>query len=342
MGSTLAVYWYRWVAKRALRLVTLLLAVSVLSFLLVSLSPVDPVQAYVGADMMRVSPEQREMIAERWGLYDPWWERMIRWYRSLLRGDFGTSMIYRRPVLSVIGERFLSTLALMGLAWLISGILGFALGVLAGAREGSWLDRAIKAYGFILASTPVFWLALILLYVFGVWLKWLPLGMRVPAGVLAQEVSILDRIRHLVLPALTLSVLGVANVTLHTRQKTVDVMNSEYVLFARARGKSEWSIVRRHVLRNVALPAITIQFAQFSELFGGSVLAEQVFSYPGLGQATVQSGLRGDVPLLLGIVIFVTLFVFLGNTFADLLYGIVDPRIRLAGLAGKLEKGSSW
>lgn len=328
--SMLTRRWYRWVAVRFLRLVSLLLAVSVLSFVLVSLSPVDPVQAYVGAEMMRVSPEQREVIAKRWGLYDPWPERFLRWAGSLMRGDFGTSMIFRRPVLEVIGERFMSTLLLMGMAWLISGILGFILGLLAGIWENSFLDRAIRVYCLTLASTPVFWLALILLYVFGVWLKWFPLGMSVPPGVLWHEVSVFDRLRHVVLPALTLSVLGVSNVALHTREKTIALIRSEFVLFARARGEREFSIMTRHIFRNVALPFITIQFAQFSELFGGSILAEQVFSYPGLGQATVQSGLRGDVPLLLGIVIFVTLFVFIGNTIADLLYVVVDPRIRLS------------
>lgn len=178
------------------------------------------------------------------------------------------------------------------------------------------------------SHTPVFWLGLILLIVFAVWLNWFPVGLGVPAGVLAEEVTFVDRIKHLILPALTLSIIGVANVGLHTRQKLVDVLNSDYVLFAWARGESGLVLLWRHGLRNSALPVITLQFASFSELFGGSVLAEQVFSYPGLGQATVQAGLRGDVPLLLGIVIFSALFVFTGNLIADLIYRVVDPRIR--------------
>ena len=129
-----------------------------------------------------------------------------------------------------------------------------------------------------------------------------------------------------------MSIIGIANIALHTRQKLIDVLQSDYALFARAQGETRIGIVRQHGLRNIALPALTLQFASLSELFGGSVLAEQVFAYPGLGEATVQAGLRGDVPLLLGIVLFSATFVFIGNTLADLSYRIVDPRIRLEGV----------
>lgn len=318
-------------ATKLLKTCTLLVALCVLSFLLLSYSPIDPVRAYVGADMTRVGPEQQARIVEYWGLDKPPVERFGRWASAIVRGDFGTSMIYRRPVVDVIRERFLASLALMGTAWLFSGLFGFALGTLAGMKQGTWVDKAIKWYCLTLASTPTFWLGLVLLIVFSVWLQWFPVGLGVPAGVLAKEVTLGSRLYHLVLPALTLSLLGVANIALHTRQKLLGVLASDYVLFARARGESGLTLLWRHGLRNVALPAVTLQFAAFSELFGGSVLAEQVFSYPGLGQATVQAGLRGDVPLLLGIVIFSALFVVSGNLIADVIYQVVDPRIRLGG-----------
>jgi peptide/nickel transport system permease protein len=318
-------------ATKLLKICTLLVALCVLSFLLLSYSPIDPVRAYVGADMTRVGPEQQARIVEYWGLDKPPVERFGRWASAIVRGDFGTSMIYRRPVVDVIRERFFASLALMGSAWLFSGLFGFALGTLAGMKQGTWVDKAIKWYCLTLASTPTFWLGLVLLIVFSVWLQWFPVGLGVPAGVLAKEVTLGSRLYHLVLPALTLSLLGVANIALHTRQKLLGVLASDYVLFARARGESGLTLLWRHGLRNVALPAVTLQFAAFSELFGGSVLAEQVFSYPGLGQATVQAGLRGDVPLLLGIVIFSALFVVSGNLMADVIYQVVDPRIRPGG-----------
>ncbi len=316
-------------AGKTLRLAALLAALCAFSFWLVSHSPVDPVRAYVGADMLLVGPEQRERIAAYWGLNDPPGERFLRWSRAMLRGDFGTSMIFRRPVAEVIGERFYASLLLMGTAWVFSGVCGFALGVAAGARQGTWIDGVIKWYCLTMASTPVFWLAIVLLMVFAVWLGWAPVGLAVPAGALAGEVTLADRIRHLVLPAITLSIVGVSSVALFTRQKVVDALASEYVLFARAKGEPETAILWRHVLRNVALPAVTLQFAVFSELFGGSVLAEQVCSYPGLGQAIVQAGLRGDIPLLLAAVMCGAVFVFAGNLLADVIYSIVDPRIRL-------------
>ena len=130
------------------------------------------------------------------------------------------------------------------------------------------------------------------------------------------------------MPALTLSFVSFANIALHTRQKLIDVLNSEYVLFARARGEGRWTVLRRHGLRNMLLPALTLQFASFAELFGGSVLAENVFSYPGLGSAAAAAGLNADVPLLLGITLFSALFVCVGNTIANLLYGVIDPQIR--------------
>ena len=241
-------------------------------------------------------------------------------------------MIYRMPVASVIAERFLASLMLMGLSWLLAGLLGFVLGALAGMKQGTWIDRIIKWYCFTLASTPTFWLGLLLLMVFSVWLGLFPVGLGAPAGVLAADVTLADRLLHLALPAFTLSIIGVSGVALHTRQKLVEVLESDYVLFAKAQGERGFTLFWRHGLRNISLPAVSLHFASFGELFGGAVLTEQVFSYPGLGQATVQAGLSGDIPLLLGIVLISAIFVFVGNFIADLLYKVIDPRIRKEGV----------
>jgi peptide/nickel transport system permease protein len=205
------------------------------------------------------------------------------------------------------------------------------MGVVAGVYRGRLVDKIVKGYCYVLASVPTFWLALVMLMVFSVWLGWFPFGFSVPIGVAAADVTLADAARHIVLPALTLSVVGVSNIALHTREKTVDVLESDYVRFARARGESTWQVVRRHGLRNLALPAITLQFASISEIFGGSVLVEQVFSYPGLGQAAVTAGLGGDAALLAGIAVVSAALVFGGNLAANVLYGVVDPRIRKGG-----------
>ena len=317
-------------AKRAVytlvKLLILLFAVSVISFALVELSPIDTVSSYVGENA--VSQELRDSIAEKWGLNDPPVTRYFRWLGNILKGDMGTSITYRRPVIQIITERFKMSLILMGLAWILSGVVGFLLGVLSAAYEGSWLDRLIKVYCLLIQSSPVFWLAMVVLLVFAVALNLFPMGLAVPIGKTMETVTFGERLYHLCLPVLTLSLTGIANIVLQTREKLVQAKKSDYALFARARGEKRWKFINRHGIRNILLPAVTMQFASISEIFGGSVLAETVFSYPGLGQATTQAGIKGDIPLLLGIALFSAAFVFFGNLIANILYPIIDPRIR--------------
>ena len=320
----------KYLARHIVRFALLMLAVGLVVFALVSMSPIDPVQANVGqAAYVNMSEAKRAQLASYWGGDVPFWERFANWTGALLQGDMGTSLRFNAPVSEVIAHRAANSLALMGIAWLLSGVLGFALGVAAGARRGGALDRVVRSYCFLLASTPTFWLGLLILMVFAVQLGWFPIGFSVPIGVSAADVTLADAAHHLVLPALTLSVTGVANIALHTREKVVDVLESDYVRFARARGESELSVIIHHGLRNVALPAVTLQCAFISEIFGGSVLVEQVFSYPGLGQAAVAAGLGGDVALLAGIALVSAALVFGGNLLANILYGVLDPRMRV-------------
>ena len=320
----------KYLARHIVRFALLMLAVGLVVFALVSMSPIDPVQANVGqAAYVNMSEAKRAQLASYWGGDVPFWERFANWAGALMQGDMGTSLRFNAPVSEVIAHRAAKSLALMGIAWLFSGALGFALGVAAGARRGGALDRVVRSYCFLLASTPTFWLGLLILMVFAVQLGWFPIGFSVPIGVSAVDVTLADVVHHLVLPALTLSVTGVANIALHTREKVVDVLESDYVRFARARGESELSVIVHHGLRNVALPAVTLQCAFISEIFGGSVLVEQVFSYPGLGQAAVTAGLGGDVALLAGIALVSAALVFGGNLLANILYGVLDPRMRV-------------
>lgn len=320
----------KYLVRHIVRFALLMFAVGLVVFALVSMSPIDPVQANVGqAAYVNMSEAKRAQLASYWGGDVPFWERFANWAGALLQGDMGTSLRFNAPVSEVIAHRAANSLALMGIAWLLSGVLGFALGVAAGARRGGALDRVVRSYCFLLASTPTFWLGLLILMVFAVQLGWFPIGFSVPIGVSAADVTLADAAHHLVLPALTLSVTGVANIALHTREKVVDVLESDYVRFARARGESELSVIVHHGLRNVALPAVTLQCAFISEIFGGSVLVEQVFSYPGLGQAAVTAGLGGDVALLAGIALVSAALVFGGNLLANILYGVLDPRMRV-------------
>lgn len=315
--------------KQTVKFVVLIIAVSIMTFLLVAASPIDPVKMNTGqAAYVNLSPEKKAQLEEYWGVDTPITEKYVHWAKGVLHGDWGTSLRYNQPVLNVIGERFFNSLMLMVSAWVLSGLIGLTLGIFAGVYRGRLLDKLIQGYSLTLAAVPTFWLALVVLMIFAVWLGWFPMGMSVPIGVSADEVTLADRIYHLILPALTLSVIGVANIALHTREKVIDIMESDYYLYAMARGESRWHALRHHGLRNLLLPAITLQFASISEIFGGSVLVEQVFSYPGLGNAAVTAGLGGDAALLVGIAIVSACFVYVGNLAANILYGVVDPRIR--------------
>ncbi|RCW74877.1 ABC transporter permease [Saliterribacillus persicus] len=314
--------------KKLTYLVILLFVVALITFLLVSLSPIDPIRAYIGADMLQVSPEQKEQIEIYWGLKESKPEQFISWITSLLKADFGTSLIYRAPVSEVIADKFFASLLLMGIAWILSLVGGIVLGSIAGMRQNGLLDRIIQLYSYVLVSTPGFWFGLLLLMIFAVGLGIFPIGLASPIGMLEGNVSFLDRLYHVILPALTLSILGTANIALHTREKLIEILKSPFILQAKAQGLKGFSLYKRHAFRHTILPAISLHFASFGELFGGAILAEQVFSYPGLGQAVVDAGLGGDVPLLLGIVIISAGFVFVGNFLADVLYKIIDPRFR--------------
>ncbi len=317
----------KYIAGAVFRMLTLLVAVSILSFVLVAASPIDPLTAYIGTDST-LSQEAKDKIAGHWGLNDPPAQRFTAWAGNFIKGDWGTSISFKKPVKKVIGERFSYSVVLMLIAWAVSGILGFLAGILAAVKKGSVWDRLIKTFCLALQSAPTFWVGLLVLSLFAVRLGWFPIGLAAPMGKLAKDVTLTDRIYHLILPALTLSVLGISKITLYTRQKLIEIMNSDFILFAKARGESTRQLVLRHGLRNIALPAVTVQFAAFSELFGGIALAESVFSYPGIGSALTTAGLSGDVPLLLGIAVFSAIFVFAGNLIANLLYGMLDPRIK--------------
>ncbi len=320
----------KYICSTTLRMLLLVAAVSVLSFVLVSASPVDPLTAYVGAEST-MSQEAKAEIAEHWGLNDPPVQRFLTWAGNTLHGDLGTSITYNLPVGTVIFSRVWYSLALILAAWVLSGLLGFLAGIAAALYKGRLLDKGIKTFCLVLQSAPVFWFGLLMLTVFSVLLGWFPLGQAAPVDKLAEDVTLGDRLYHMVLPAITLSILGISKITLYTRQKLIEIMNSDYFLFAKARGESTKQLILRHGLRNISLPAITLQFASFSELFGGIALAETVFSYPGLGSAITAAALSGDAPLLIGIAMFSAIFVFVGNFIANVLYSIVDPRLKEGG-----------
>ena len=311
---------------KLVRFAILIIAVAVFSFVLLDLSPIDPVNAYLKE--AAVSEAQRQMLQEYFGTNVPLTTKIFHWIIDLFHGNLGISLIYRAPVVDIILEKASASIVLMAISWIISGILGFLLGVIAGKNKGSWIDKAIKVYCYTIQSAPSFWVGMLILMVFSVYLGWFPIGFGVPIGVRSTDATFIEWATRLVLPTLTLSLVGLAPIAMYTRNELIHVLSSDFVLFAKSRGESGWNLVKNHGIRNILLPAITLQFLSFSELFGGAVLVEQVFSYPGIGQTAVAAGLQSDVPLFLGIVLFSAVFVFVGNLFADISYYFIDPRIK--------------
>lgn len=306
----------------------LIIAVSFISFLLLDISPIDPVASFARSKSIGLSPEAKKELISQWGLDQPLMARFLSWLRHLVRGNLGISNIYGREVLDIIREGFSRSILLMALAWTFQGIIGIGLGIIAGANAGKVKDKIIKAYAIIFASTPSFWVGILLIIVFSLKLKIFPSSMGAPVGVLSENITLADTLKHLFLPAITLVLVGVSNLILHTRSKVIDILNSDYVLYAKARGMKKSKIVNKFAFKNLILPGLSLLFTSFSELFSGTVLVENVFNYPGIGALTVEAGLRGDAPLLLGLVLFSSIFVYLGNRICDLLYLLIDPRLR--------------
>lgn len=318
----------KWIGKNIIKLISILFAISIISFVLMAYSPLDPLTQYLGGESAVVSNEQADKIAQDWGFDKSYPERYVEWMGNMLRGDLGKSSTYNQPVISIIKEKASASLLLMSISWVITGLVGFGLGVLAAMKEGTLIDKAIKVYALTMASAPAFWVGLVLIIIFSIKLGWFPVALSTSISIESTKASFKDILAHLVLPAMTLSLSGIASVTLHTRQKLLEIFDTDYILFAKARGESKWMMFKNHGFRNVLLPAITIQFASLGEIFGGSALAEKVFSYPGLGNAVVTAGIKGDIPLLLGISLFSAVFIFAGNLIADMSYHLIDPRIR--------------
>jgi peptide/nickel transport system permease protein len=295
---------------RAIRLLWLLPLAALGLFTLVSLAPIDPVQAYVGA------------------LDAPAHERFLLWAGNLVSGDPGDSITFNAPVARVIADRFPASLALVGSAFVLSFILGTALGLIAAATRGRWPDRIIRAVAVVLAASPGFWIGLLLIAVFAVGLGWLPPCCAVPPGMTASEAGLGARLPHLVLPVIAVSVVGISPLILHTRQRLVAFLESPAATHLASHGARPLWLAFGPGLRHAMGPAITVHLAGAGELFGGSVLAESVFAWPGLGQATVRAALGADAPLLMGIALATLLFVFAGNLLADIAARWLDPRLR--------------
>lgn len=317
----------RFILRRLLHAVPILLGVSVLLFFVMHLAPGDPSYYYLNPDN---APETRVRMAENLGLDETLGVQFVHWIGSFARLDFQYSLIHNRPVTELILETLPRTLLLSGAALLLMFSGGVLLGVFSAARRNTLADHAVSVVSLFFYSMPTFWLALMLILFFALLLPVLPpSGLNSPnADLLPPLERLLDRLRHLVLPALTLGLSGAAGIARYARGSLLEVAGQDYIRTARAKGLSERQVLFKHALRNGLIPVITLFGLSLPFLFGGSVLVEWIFAWHGMGWLMVSAIGQRDYPLVIGCTFFYTLMVVLGNLAADLLYRAADPRIR--------------
>ena len=312
--------------RRILQVVPQLFILTIIAFGIIHLAPGDP-SSMIGGDQVAgflLTTEQLQAMRQHYGLDRPFHEQYFTWLKRIVRFDFGRSFADGRPVTERILDRLPPTLLLTSTSMLIS-LMAIPLGVVAGYMRNTMFDHIITLQAFLGVALPSFWFAIIAIMIFGAGLGWLPVaGMTEPG----EPTTVWSVARHLILPAAVLGFGGNAALTRYARSSIIEALLDDYVRTARAKGLRERAVLFRHAVRNAMLPVITILGLSLPALFTGAALVEQVFAWPGLGRAAVESTFTRDYPMVMALVIVVGTLTILGNLIADLLYGAIDPRIR--------------
>ena len=314
--------------RRVLIAIPVLLGISVAGFVALALSPGDPVTLQINHEtLLSMTPDQVEAIRRSMGLDGPIYIRYFRWLFGLLQGNLGVSLLTGGTVGFELGARIGPTLFLMGSAVLFALLVGIPFGAISAVRQYSRLDYTVTTFSFAMISTPTFVLGLIGIYVFGVWLHLLPVSGLYTLG---APFSIPDRLAHLVMPATILGLAYAAPLMRYTRASMLEVLGTEYVTTARAKGLANRTVLIRHGLRNALLPIITILGLMLPDLIGGAIITEQVFNWPGMGQLAVTAAEHRDPSLMMGVLLIVAIAVVASTLVADVAYAVADPRVRVS------------
>lgn len=316
--------------KRLLMLIPLMIGITLITFSVIHLAPGEPVEMQMAMNP-KVGKEARERLTKFYGLDKPLHEQYVGWVGKLIRLDLGRSFSSdNRPVLDKIKERLPVTISLNLIAMLLEFGLAVPIGILAATSRDTWLDRGITAFVFIGFAVPTFWLALLLMYLFGVRLNWLPIsGLHTLGSDSWGTVRyLLDMAKHLVMPIMVASFGSLAGLSRYMRSAMLNVISQDYITTARAKGLSERVVIYKHALRNALLPLITLFGFSIPGLIGGSVIFETIFAIPGMGQLFYQGVMSRDYPVVMGILVIGAFLTLIGNLIADLSYALADPRIR--------------
>jgi peptide/nickel transport system permease protein len=314
----------RYILRRLLTAIPLLVGVSVVGFALMQLAPGGPFDIYL--ENPSVTPEVVDRIKAFYGLDQPWYIQYIKWAKGMLTFNFGFSFRGQRPVLDLILERLPATLELMLAAYFLAIVVGVLVGFLGAIRRNSLWDYLATSGAMLALSFPTFWLGLMFMFLFAEKLRWFPSG---GISTIGMDFNLQDRISHLVLPALVLGLVLMAEWSRYTRAAMLEVINADYMRTARSKGLPEWMILGRHAFRNAVIPLITLAGIQFPIALSGALVVETLFSWPGIGRLFYDTMTYRDYPVMMGLLMFTSVAVILGNILADVLITVADPRIRL-------------
>lgn len=316
---------FKYIVKRILKAIPMLLAVSIIIYGLLQALPGDPMDMYL--ENPSASVEAIEAIKKSYGLDQPVYIQYWNWLKGLLSGDWGFSFMSRRPVLELIGEKLIPTLQLSGTSFLIALLIAVPMGMMGAIKKGKPFDNITSTLTFLGISMPSFWFGMMLQLIFAVQLKWLPTAGRIsPTG--ADAGSFVDILRHLILPAIVLSLIYIAAWARYCRSNFIEVMNQDYIRTARAKGLKEKTIMGLHAMRNALIPLVTVVMLDIPAIFSGAVVTETVFAWPGMGFFFNDAMNKQDFPVLMGILMINAFLVIVSNLIADVLYAVLDPRIK--------------
>ena len=330
----------RYIAKRLLLLIPVLLGVSILSFALIHLAPGDPARTIAGD---RASPQIIEAMQEKYGLDKPMIVQYWIWLRHVLKGDFGRSIVTNERILVEIIDRLPNTVELTFVSMFIAIAVGAMAGIISASRQYSMLDYTTMGIALFGVSMPVFWLGIMLMMIFGVFLRWLPLGGRIDTLIPFQRISglylfdsiitwnwraFVSSLRYLILPSVALATIPMATIARVTRSSMLEVLRQDFIRTERAKGLSERLVIFKHAARNALLPVITVIGLNFGLLLAGAILTETIFSWPGIGRYVVKAVQMRDYPAVQGCVLFFAFMFVVVNLITDVLYAYIDPRIK--------------
>jgi peptide/nickel transport system permease protein len=314
----------KYVVRRLLILIPVLLGISLVLFTILALAPGDPFEEL--ATNPNIPPEVRANLRAKFGLDDPVPVRYVRWFFSMVKGDWGFSFVSRVNVDTLILQRLPTSLFVLGSAQLLGLLVALPIGTMSALRPYSWFDQIATTFAFIGFSLPTFFTGLVFILVFSIWLDWLPFIYRADIGATGWR-WYWEHVRQAIMPVAVLGLFQGAALTRFMRSAVLDVIRLDYVNTARAKGLSEKTTVMKHVVRNALIPVVTLLALQIPTVFGGAIITEQIFRVPGIGSLLISSILANDTPVIMAITFVFSVLVVLANLIADLLYGWLDPRI---------------